>query len=698
MTCPPAPPTFRLLDAYVGWDEHDVRRLTPPGGPGGIRLAPAGGAPGSLQRHELLPWLPDRRLARGCGRCAWYLASARRGLLRREPCHGGFEPLWPPDCDPGQPRAPLAVAARGHLIAAAAGERVLLWRREGESLAAVIPAPAGVPAGGAAHVLGLTACRELLVAWHGSADLHRYDLAGRPCGRIGSGISGQVEALAGGRDRTVWVLTRRTGAGAGELLLWRGHHDGGRFTPATVAELAAAVERTALTAASEGGFCLTEPGPDGDPAASCFDWDGAPLAAGDVAAPAPPPLATGDVAAPAPPPLATSGQLLSHAIDSGLPRCRWHRVRVEAEVPAGTSVAVAVASSETATPAGAPAGPAGWEGCPVGIPHPADWQQVPPGVQDFLVDRPPGQYLHVRLRLTGDGTATPTVRRVRLDFPRVSSAELLPPVYLQEVAADDFTERFMSLFDASLEELDRAVERYPALLAAGDVPVEVLPWLGGLLGLAFDPGWDAATRRELLAAAPALYRRRGTPWALREAIRIVFKAEPVIHELAGDRSWAALDGRSRLRSARLFGRSAARFQLGGSALSGAPLRGFGNPDDDPLTAQANRFRVLLPPARGRPTPDREALARLVERQAPAHTVAEVRLGGRGFVVGTWSAVGIDTAFTRMPAPVLGRDASGGRGEAVRLGRHSVVWPASSGRRFGMRVGVGSAVGIQTAAE
>ena len=685
MTCPPAPPTFRLLDAYVGWDEHDVRRLTPPGGPGGIRLAPAGGAPGSLQRHELLPWLPDRRLARGCGRCAWYLASARRGLLRREPCHGGFEPLWPPDCDPGQPRAPLAVAARGHLIAAAAGERVLLWRREGESLAAVIPAPAGVPAGGAAHVLGLTACRELLVAWHGSADLHRYDLAGRPCGRIGSGISGQVEALAGGRDRTVWVLTRRTGAGAGELLLWRGHHDGGRFTPATVAELAAAVERTALTAASEGGFCLTEPGPDGDPAASCFDWDGAPLAAGDVAAPAPPPLAT-------------SGQLLSHAIDSGLPRCRWHRVRVEAEVPAGTSVAVAVASSETATPAGAPAGPAGWEGCPVGIPHPADWQQVPPGVQDFLVDRPPGQYLHVRLRLTGDGTATPTVRRVRLDFPRVSSAELLPPVYLQEVAADDFTERFMSLFDASLEELDRAVERYPALLAAGDVPAEVLPWLGGLLGLAFDPGWDAATRRELLAAAPALYRRRGTPWALREAIRIVFKAEPVIHELAGDRSWAALDGRSRLRSARLFGRSAARFQLGGSALSGAPLRGFGNPDDDPLTAQANRFRVLLPPARGRPTPDREALARLVERQAPAHTVAEVRLGGRGFVVGTWSAVGIDTAFTRMPAPVLGRDASGGRGEAVRLGRHSVVWPASSGRRFGMRVGVGSAVGIQTAAE
>jgi phage tail-like protein len=673
MTCPPGPPTFRLLDAYVGWDEHDVCRLTGLDDPGGIRLAPADGAPGP-RRHDLLPWLPDPRLAPGCGRCAWYLAAPTRGLLRREPCPDGFESVWPPDCDPALLGTPVAVAARGHVVAVADAERVLVWRRDGEQLAASIPV--------AAHALALTSWHELLVATTDAAELRRFDLTGAPRAPVATGVSGRVEALTSGRDCTIWLLTSDAD---GTLRLWRGHRDAEAFTPATPEELAAAVDRSTLTAISATGFCLTEPGEDGDPATVCWTWDGRPLSVTAVGAPAPPPLAT-------------TGQLLTVAVDSGVPRCRWHRVRMEADVPAGTSVAVAVASSETATPPGAASGPSEWQGCPGGIPHPDDWQQGPPGARDVLVDQPPGRYLYVRLRLSGDGTASPTVRRLRLDFPRVTSAELLPPAYRQDPAAEDFTERFLSLFDASLEELDRAVERAPALLAARDVPDEVLPWLASLLGLAFEPDWDATTRRELLTAAPELYRRRGTPWALRTAIRIVFKVEPVIHELAPDRDWAALGGWSRLRSTRLFGRSAARFRVDGSALSRAPLRSFGNPDDDPLTAQANRFRVLLPPRLGRREPDVAALTRLVDRQAPAHTVPEVRLGGLGFVVGTWSAVGVDTAFTPLPAPVLGVDAPGRRGRAVRLHRHSVIWPGRAGRRMGVRVGTGSAVGIGTVAE
>ena len=72
---------------------------------------------------------------------------------------------------------------------------------------------------------------------------------------------------------------------------------------------------------------------------------------------------------------------------------------------------------------------------------------------------------------------------------------------------------------------------------------------------------------------------------------------------------------------------------------------------------------------------------------PAHTVAEVRLGGLGFVVGTWSAVGVDTAFTPLPAPVLGRDVQP-RGRAVRLVRRlgppEVLEPLRRERRAGAR--------------
>ena len=673
MSCAPGPPAYRLLDHLVGWDQLDVCRLTDPDDPDGIQLAPLrGSGPG---RGDFLPWLPDPRLAPGCGRCAWYLAAPRRGLLRRDPC-GGWQPAWPAGCDPGLTGRTRAIAARGHLLAAATEEAVYLWRREGEQLAAVIP--------GRVTALAIAPWGEILLARDGEADVSRYDLAGSWRGRIVTGMTGRVGALTTGRALapdghcTIWALTDV----GGTWQLWRGTRGSqAPFQQATRDDLAAAVDRTSLTAATDRGFCLTEPGPDGDLVTTCFSWDAEHM----------------DGVSPGTATLQTAGQLLTRAIDSGQPRCRWHRVRVDADVPPGTSVLVAVSTSEEPTPFGCrPWLPA--QDCPPGPPNPDDWQDGGAASADFLVDQPPGRYLYVRLRLAGNGTTTPVVHRIRLDFPRVTSASQLPAVYTQDPAAADFTERFLSLFDAAFEDADRAVERYPALLDSGGVPDEVLPWLGGLLGLSFDAGWDATVRRGLLAAAPELYRGRGTPTALRQVIKIVFGIDVAISELAADRNWAGLRQSSRLGSLRLFSLSRARFRVGSSALSSAPIRSFGNPDDDPLTAQANRIQVLVPPAPGRAGPDPAALRQLVTTQAPAHTVAEVRLGGLGLVVGVWSAIGVDTALAPLPAPVLRASGPPGAAQPVTLGRHSVLWPSARGSWAGIRPGAGLAVGMNTVAQ
>jgi hypothetical protein len=83
------------------------------------------------------------------------------------------------------------------------------------------------------------------------------------------------------------------------------------------------------------------------------------------------------------------------------------------------------------------------------------------------------------------------------------------------------------------------------------------------------------------------------------------------------------------------------------------------------------------------------LRRLVDRQAPAHTRGSVRIGGAGFVVGTQSTVGVDTAFVPLPAPVL----SGAH--PVRLNHDGVLRPGPRGVRHGVNVGVVSAVGVHT---
>jgi phage tail-like protein len=638
MTCAPTTVTFRLLDDLVGWDEDEptVRNVVGFDDPAGVRLAFGGRSPDGPTRTQLLPWFPDPRLAPGCQPCAWYLLSGDR-LLRRDTCAGGWRPVWDPRCDPRSPHQPVAVAARGHRVAVVDSGRVLVWRNEGDHLTTVIGWPR-------ARVVALAQDEQIWVA--GGTELRRYGPDGRLREVVRARVGGRIVGLRTGPGHTVWLLTEDRG----RYQVYRGHEE---FDTAGLADLAEALPPSTLVSAGENGFCLNEKGPDGE-VTSCYTWAGAPR---------PEPMR--DTAQYVP-----DGEFTTHRIDSGISRCRWHRVRVDADVPVGAAVSVSVVVSEDGRFAD------------------SDWQRAPAGVTDFLIDQPPGRYLTARVELSGDRSATPVLHRIRLDFPRSTSADLLPAAFRQDPAADDFTERFLSLFDATMADIDRVIERYPALLSSDGVPDGALPWLAGLLGLSFESGWDAATRRRLIAAAPELYRRRGTPAALSDAIGIVFGVTPVIDELAGDRHWAQVRatatpaGARGLGSVRLFGRSSSRFRLDTSKLGATPLRAFGDPDTDPLTEHAHRFRVLLPAG----SVDEEALRRLVVRQAPAHTRGSVRTGGAGFVVGTRSTVGVDTAFVPLPAPVLG---------GARLNDDGVLRPGPRGVRHGVSVGVVSAVGVHT---
>ena len=143
---------------------------------------------------------------------------------------------------------------------------------------------------------------------------------------------------------------------------------------------------------------------------------------------------------------------------------------------------------------------------------------------------------------------------------------------------------------------------------------------------------------------------------------------------------------------RLFGKSRARFRLNRSPLGSAPLRSYGNPDDDPLLAEAFRFRVLVPPHSMNSANARQRLEQLVASQKPAHALATIRFGGEGFIVGNTSAVGVDTMFGSLPPPVLGKEGN------IRLRRMSLLWHGRHGRQKGIRLGETSVVGVKTIVE
>ena len=77
MSCGPSAQTFRLLDAYVGWDvsadKENWKHLSGLEEPDGVRLAAR--FPGAIDPSILMSYLLPSRLARGCGSCEWYLIT-----------------------------------------------------------------------------------------------------------------------------------------------------------------------------------------------------------------------------------------------------------------------------------------------------------------------------------------------------------------------------------------------------------------------------------------------------------------------------------------------------------------------------------------------------------------------------------------------------------------------------------------------
>jgi phage tail-like protein len=396
------------------------------------------------------------------------------------------------------------------------------------------------------------------------------------------------------------------------------------------------------------------------PGRGAFDWLGRRIPLADM----------GDVGGE----LERRGQYLSAALDSGIPGCRWHRIRMDADVPERTRLEVAFATTDGPAEGRTPASSRddAWRDFPAGDPHPADWFELLPGALDTTVRTPSGRYGYLRIRLIANGDASPVVHQVRLDLPRSTSLGNLPAAYSEDPEARDFTERFLSIIDAQLEEIDEVLARRPALLDADALPDDALGWLAGLLGTGFENEMPVSNRRAVLRAAPDLFRRRGTPQGLVDTLEIALGVRCTVEEMGTARPWGPL-GRAHLGSVRLFSRSAARVTLGTSRLGAVRVEGRGDPDRDALLAGAHRIKVHVPAGT-----DTALVTRVVRSQIPAHVVCKVEAATAGFVA-TTLRLGIDTTLTAPGSAVVGD---------VALGRRGVVPP---GRAAGVPFVVGRPV-------
>jgi phage tail-like protein len=348
---------------------------------------------------------------------------------------------------------------------------------------------------------------------------------------------------------------------------------------------------------------------------------------------------------------APQGAFESNVLDSGVESCQWHRIELNAAIPAGTYIAVAtLTGNDPKALASAP-----WQTQELNLtqPDPKRPDQKP----DCLVQSGPGQYLRFRLRFVTNTAASPTLHSIKTFFPRQSYLQYLPAIYQEDDVSRLFLERFLSIFQTSFDSFDTSIDRISRLFDPMSTPAATYQWLAAWLALPLDPSWSDAQRRTVLKNAFNAYALRGTAAGLEQSISDYAGAKAGVVEhfklrqliVVNDSPGVTLGGGGRLWSRDNYMREQTGFhsRVGHFALGGEPA-----PDVEPLAWGANEFSVFF---LADPYSAPAALAKVtavVEREKPAHTKAYYRPVFPRMRVGVQSTIGIDTSVGAITNIVL----------------------------------------------
>jgi phage tail-like protein len=351
---------------------------------------------------------------------------------------------------------------------------------------------------------------------------------------------------------------------------------------------------------------------------------------------------------------APCGTFVSAALDGGTPVVVWHKIEVDADLPEGTWLKVQTVTADEPVAIQNPLViPTVGEQDdlltltkPTFVPYEDPSCAIKPVMTDEVPDRlvfsPPGRWVRMRVTLGSDGSATPSVRAIRIFYSRVSYLDLLPRVYRRDPQSAFFLEHFLALFEHVFTSIENRYELFTRQLNPAAAPLDVLNWLACLIDLSFDPSWPVERRRALVREAMELYATRGTPRGLARFLEIYTGHRPVIIEAFLERPLQP----PFLGQPGLF--------LGSTTHLGPPTKESAA-EELFLSRWAHRFTVLV--FIDDPCDEAVTLAvvdRIVRVNKPAHTVHALRMIRADATVGR-SRIGIDLMLGAREAPstVLG---------------------------------------------
>jgi phage tail-like protein len=289
----------------------------------------------------------------------------------------------------------------------------------------------------------------------------------------------------------------------------------------------------------------------------------------------------------------------------------------------------------------------------------AGWFFAPFDALQGIIFNPPARNLWIGGVVRSDGTGTPSIHQIRIDYGRDTYLRHLPAIYRSDPASRDFLERLLSLAQIPLGDLRHEIVQLTQLFDPAAAPDRGYPswlnWLSGWLAWQPNDNWTEEQARKYLAEAFDLYSLRGTVEGLRRYLKIYAGVNAYIDEPAlTGAAWTLGKNSSLGFTTFVTPASTSRAILDATAVLDASE--LTNSDDRCGTASfglAYCFYVSIHAAELTRPGAPSAVRAIISREKPAHTVCELCIIQPRMRVGQQCRIGIDTVVANPNEAQLG---------------------------------------------
>ena len=202
-------------------------------------------------------------------------------------------------------------------------------------------------------------------------------------------------------------------------------------------------------------------------------------------------------------------------LNSGIPQCQWHRIRLNADIPENATITISFSTSENSHE-----DETGICEDETGI-----WSEglvFKKNAKDALIQAPPGQYIRLKIELHREGEKLPVLEHVKVYYPRLSYLRYLPEIYQEN---SEFLEQYLSIFESALYDSEECISLIPLYFDPMAAPEEFYRWLADWVSLDLYELLTDDEKREFILKAVEFYKQKGTLSGLSSLVSFLTKGK-----------------------------------------------------------------------------------------------------------------------------------------------------------------------------